>query len=422
MGKFRSVSKLLKKFESVSEIYEAFIKKEPKLKNEIRFKKLRAQEEYVLYFDDAFYDLMTQTMLALGINFVDEDLNSFVVSNIPLDEDANFLVPTLSPIIGNYFYVDYFPVHRNSKNRSARIHVPVGYWEEEEGKQLEMELRPYKDGTKPYIKAECPPPYANILYIRLYIPGEKPKLIQKRQRNYHEEKNSQNQDMQEKQNYQASKDNTTDENDKEKTKIEILIEQNKRILQQSKIQGEEIRAAFKKVNHRIDNLNSLVGQLFSQMNLIDQNLLALLTDKTISTEAKLELVNENVLLQNEDAQNQVEAVVEETVMETATEIKGEVKSSKKEEVSFKKALMKAAEVDLPQSPELPPQQEEQMEVDCVTQGRKRNLTGTRSPPTIKKKILPSTTNQLERMELKEKASVHTEKIQEIRVIKEKIRI
>ena len=66
----------------------------------------------------------------------------------------------------------------------------------------------------------------------------------------------------------------------EKTVIEVLIKQNQKILEQSKLQGEQIRKEFKAVNEQIMNF----GQLFAQMNLLDKNLLSLMSEKTISNQ------------------------------------------------------------------------------------------------------------------------------------------
>ena len=55
-----------------------------------------------------------------------------------------------------------------------------------------------------------------------------------------------------------------------------------------------------KVNESIENLNVLFGQLFAQINLIDKNLLRLLVNKRILTREKLQYVNQNALVINQN--------------------------------------------------------------------------------------------------------------------------
>ena len=399
MGRIRTINKLLKIFPSIKNIYDHIITAEPKLKDKIRFRRLRATEEYLIFYEDVYFELLSTTLLHLEINFVDEQMNSFVVSNIPLESDENLLVPLLNTTIGNYYYIDYFSKRQDARSRSARIHVPVGYWETDIGRQLELELKPYDDGFKPFIKLPCPPPYSNTLYLRLYIPDLKPNRMKAKKAHQQQQKQNQNENepiskVNEERKLKYTENKDTNENmnvnqESGKTKIEILIEQNEIILRRSKEQGEFIRAEFKKVNTKIENLNLLVGQMFKQMHLIDENLLTLLTDKTISTNKKLESVNRNVLLTN-------------IIEEEENQEKKEKMSTEEAELERKNILQKqlmAENMPLPESPEIDRDQEQKMEIEKNYQNRKRAHTGTLSPIHVKKQTVTQTTKD-EKQKLK----------------------
>ena len=268
----------------------------------------------------------------------------------------------------------------------------------------------------------------------MFIPGYKPKL-QKRERNRMPNVNTQSKNVEHDKSESVEKINTQKENrhienemvnnskDKLNTQrnsqIQQLILQNNQLLKESKRQGEIIRQEFNKVNESIENLNVLVGQLFAQMNLIDKNLLSLLADKTISTREKLQYVNQNALVINQNLTEDEEEISLENQNVIGEEAKQQncVKkekdltqksSAEKTQNLKKKNLIKKrispSKMPLPESPKVE-EENEMMDIE-ITKQRKRALTGTPSPMMTKKVKIPTQSNFMsDHTVLKEKRKI-----------------
>lgn len=115
MGRIRSINNLAKVYPTIQDIYMKTTEIEPKLLNKIRFKKLRGSGEYLFLFSDEYSEIVQNTLFQMGIQFVDELLNSFLVSNIPMDATGEMLYPQLSPIIGGEFFVDFFDFKQDAE-------------------------------------------------------------------------------------------------------------------------------------------------------------------------------------------------------------------------------------------------------------------------------------------------------------------
>lgn len=441
MGRFRSLNSLGSIHKTIPEIYKFFTQLEPLLINNIRFRKLRAANEYLIFFDDKYYELIRTTMLTNGMSFIDECLKSFLISNVPLEAGADYITELLTPIIQDEIYVDFFQIKENARNKSARVHVPVNYWESDIGKNFQNDLKHETDGYRPYIKFECSSPFSNVLYLRLYLPLKKNKKdinVQKFTSPKPAQKDTTKIESKD-QSSRAVKNKTEDKYKNDDAIIKLLIQQNEQLLQASKEQHDYIKNEFSNVNTQIKNLNVQLGQLFQQVHFLDQKLGKYLVESTQKKNCNIFKLQEKILhgqeiLQKSNLEGKLEKVkvqkdlesqkleVERIQENLSTLQKPNLKLENHSEEKLQTSYLNSSEkklditqnqvkkrnqneqkinpmsIDLPDSPEADP---------LNLQTRKRNLTGTTSPPIQKKIILGPTVNDVMLkvetiMELKEK--------------------